>query len=126
MLLKVGQYGFFWACREWPGCTYAVGCHPFTTSPLGIPANFETRQARRAAHDLFDRAWHGPKALMGRKAAYAWLAGRMGLKVEQTHIGLFDMSQCREVMAHAQCLLAGGGLTTIGEALQAKEGGTGG
>jgi ssDNA-binding Zn-finger/Zn-ribbon topoisomerase 1 len=120
MRLKVGTFGFFWSCNEWPGCTFAVGCHPHTTKPLGTPANFATRKARKAAHDLFDQTWIGPRARMSRKEAYAWLASRMGLPVEQTHIALFDAAQCQEVITHAQCLLEGGGLATIGEALEIK------
>ena len=33
-----------------------------------------------------------------RNAAYGWLAQKMGLPVEQTHIGMFDVAQCRKAI----------------------------
>ena len=33
-----------------------------------------------------------------RKAAYGWLAEQMGLPIEKTHIGMFDVPQCQEVI----------------------------
>ena len=33
-----------------------------------------------------------------RNAAYAWLAQKMGLPVEKTHIGMFDVGQCRKAI----------------------------
>jgi hypothetical protein len=63
--------------------------------PLGSLANAPLRRARKAAHTAFDVLWQGRGASMGRKAAYAWLAKRMGLSFEAAHIGEFDLEQCR-------------------------------
>ena len=50
-------------------CGAYVGCHGRTDKPLGR-----------------------------RKAAYGWLAEQMGLPIEKTHIGMFDIPQCQEVI----------------------------
>ncbi len=77
-------------CRAW------VGCHPGTTIPLGRLADGALRKAKMAAHEAFDPLWKdGP---MKRKAAYGWLAGRLGLRVEDTHIGMFDAETCAKVV----------------------------
>lgn len=33
-----------------------------------------------------------------RNAGYAWLSQQMGLPPEQTHIGMFDVDQCKRVV----------------------------
>jgi hypothetical protein len=49
-----------------------------------------------AAHDAFDPLWK--EGRMKRKEAYKWLSERMGLHVNDTHIGMFDADQCRRVV----------------------------
>lgn len=82
----------FWVC--WP-CDAYVGTHKGTDQPLGTMANAELRKARRAAHDAFDPLWD---RTMARNQAYAWLANAMGLPKKETHIGMFDVDQCRRVV----------------------------
>lgn len=88
----------FWLCEP---CWAYVGCHINTTVPLGRLANAELRKAKVAAHNAFDPLWRSkPQNLRSqyRKTAYKWLAGAMGMPAEQTHIGMFDVEQCAQVV----------------------------
>ena len=67
------------------------------TLPLGRLANAELRAAKRAAHDAFDPIWRETKVT--RRGAYLWLSQALGLHLEATHIGEFDVSQCKAVVA---------------------------
>ncbi len=79
----------------WP-CNAYVGCHKDTDRPLGRLANAELRSMKIQAHAAFDPLWQSGQ--MKRKAAYAWLAEQMNRPVKQTHIGYFDVTECREVI----------------------------
>lgn len=92
----------FWNCDP---CKAYVGCHEKRyshyfakgTMPLGRLANAELRSAKSAAHALFDPMWR--KGNMTRGEAYAWLADKMGLPMEECHIGMFDVDKCKQVFA---------------------------
>src|SRR5206468_10729013 len=87
------SYGWVYLCRP---CNAYVGCHRGTTRPLGKLANAELRRARNEAHDAFDPIWQfGP---LKRAEAYAWLAEQLGIARDATHIGEFDLEQCRRVI----------------------------
>lgn len=78
-------------------CKAHVGCHPGTDKPLGRLANEELRRAKMAAHAAFDPRWKGkPKGERG--AAYAWLAGALGISQDDCHIGMFDVATCKRVV----------------------------
>lgn len=79
------------------------------------PADYETRQLRRECHARFDPLWktNAPQFNQGhrpnnpqvrRSRAYRWLAESMGLKMKETHFGMFDADQCREALAHLDVL----------------------
>lgn len=100
----------FWRC---PRCGAYVGCHKRNhklgfkgNEPLGRLADAELRAAKHAAHQLFDPLWNPKEASrrwrtaprMSRHAAYSWLAGQLGIKVEECHIGMFDLETCMRVM----------------------------
>lgn len=72
-------------------CTVAL----WGDSDTATPADYETRQARLEAHDFFDSLWRCGR--FKRKALYAKLAGYLGLKTKDTHIGLFTKEQCDKV-----------------------------
>lgn len=109
----------FWGCSRFPSCRATHGAHP-DGSPLGIPANRETKNARIAAHAAFDPIWEdaakvydGQKACrkersvrflkgMARTRCYVWLAAQLGLTVEDTHMGMFDKETCERVVAVCQ------------------------
>jgi len=72
MVLRTSTlYGGFWGCSRWPDCDGKVGAHPDGT-PLGTPADAETRQARIHAHRVFDEWWRSQG--WKRRRAYRWLA----------------------------------------------------
>lgn len=83
----------FWVC--WP-CDARVGCHSGTTAPLGRLANRELRKAKMAAHAAFDPLWK--QEHLTRSEAYEWLSSALGLPKEETHIGMFDVDTCKEVV----------------------------
>lgn len=85
------SYGMIWYC---PNCKAWVGCHKGTNKPLGRLADGQLRFWKRRAHAAFDPVWRG-KSRFTRRAAYEWLADEMGLSAEKTHIGMFDIAQCR-------------------------------
>ena len=100
--LVEASYGPRWTCAP---CDTSVGCHPRTTTPLGTMATKAQRSARMAAHAAFDPLWQyklarNPRMPKGeaRRAAYAWLAGELGLDIERCHIALFDVPQCMRVV----------------------------
>jgi hypothetical protein len=109
VLLKHGASGYpyarnwgpVWACLP---CDAWVGCHPGTEKALGGVANAELRAAKQAAHAAFDPLWR-KKILRdkcskskARRAGYRWLSEQLGIPYEQTHIGYFDVDQCRRVV----------------------------
>ena len=69
-----------------------------TDKPLGRLADAALRKWKMAAHASFDPLWKTGPFRGRRKAAYGWLAEQMGLPIEKTHIGMFDIPQCQEVI----------------------------
>ena len=89
------SYGMIYLC---PDCGAYVGVHKGTDKPLGRLANSELRRWKRNAHNVFDPLWMRGPFRGRRNAAYAWLAQQMGLPIEKTHIGMFDVAQCKEAI----------------------------
>ena len=89
------SYGMIYLCRP---CNAYVGVHRGTDQPLGRLANAELRFWKRAAHSAFDPLWKYGRFRGYRNVAYQWLSGKMGLRVESTHIGMFDVDECKEVI----------------------------
>lgn len=84
-----------WFYRCLP-CDAYVGCHPGTQKPLGRLANAELRRAKSRAHAAFDPLWkNGP---MKRSHAYQFLSKRLGIPVQDCHIGMFDLETCQKVL----------------------------
>lgn len=91
----------FWRCDP---CDAHVGVHRRNRKlglggdePLGRLANAELRRARNLAHAAFDPLWRSGQ--MERRAAYAWLAGALGISVANCHIAMFDVDGCAAVVA---------------------------
>ena len=82
----------FFSCEP---CGAYVGTHEATGKPLGRLANAELRKAKQMAHSAFDPLWK--EGDLTRKQAYALLAKRMRIAVEDCHIGEFDVEQCDQV-----------------------------
>jgi ssDNA-binding Zn-finger/Zn-ribbon topoisomerase 1 len=85
----------FYGCENWPRCRGSHGAHP-DGSPLGIPADAETKRMRHAAHEVFDSLWkEGP---LTRKGAYVWMRQALGMTVDEAHIGNFDIATCKRLI----------------------------
>lgn len=82
----------FWLCE----CGAYCGCHGVTTRPLGFPCGADTRQARMAAHNIFDRIWKSGE--MTRRGAYTWLADQLGIDPADCHIGMMSAERARRVV----------------------------
>ena len=65
---------------------------------MGRRAYAVLRFWKLAEHAVFDPLWKYGRFRGHRNAAYAWLAQKMGLPVEKTHIGMFDVGQCRKAI----------------------------
>ena len=89
------SYGMIYLCRN---CMAYVGVHKGTNIPLGRLANAELRYWKKAAHAAFDPLWKYGRFRHHRNAAYGWLSQKMGLPIEKTHIGMFDVPQCKQVI----------------------------
>lgn len=95
------DYGPTWTCAP---CGAHVGCHPGTENALGGLANAELRAAKQAAHAAFDPLWRRKAAKekcgigKARRAGYRWLSEQLGIPGKLTHIGEFDLDQCRKVV----------------------------
>ena len=51
---------------------------------------------------MFDPLWKYGRFRGHRNAAYGWLAQKMDIPVEKTHIGMFDVDQCRRAIRIVQ------------------------
>lgn len=91
------SYGMVYLCRCKPQWAY-VGVHKGTDIPLGRLADAQLRRWKKEAHAAFDPLWKYGRFKNRRNAAYAWLAEQMGLPVEKTHIGMFDVGHCKAVI----------------------------
>lgn len=89
------SYGMVYLCRN---CMAYVGVHKGSAKPLGRLANAELRYWKKAAHAAFDPMWKWGRFRHHRNAAYGWLAQQMGLPIEKTHIGMFDVAQCKKAI----------------------------
>jgi len=85
----------FWQCAP---CNAYVGTHANSGShkPLGRLADAELRAAKMAAHKAFDPMWKNGRR--SRMQAYAWLSRRLHIKKENCHIGMFNVTQCYDVV----------------------------
>lgn len=104
------SYGLIWLCSGYPACDSYVGVHRGTTTPLGRMADGELRRVKIKAHAAFDPLWFArsvgeawPDGMhraswATRADAYRWLAGRLGIPVEDCHIGMFDVGMCKRVV----------------------------
>lgn len=91
------QYGSGY-CYLCLNCGAYVGTHaPRPREALGLLADAPMRKGKMMCHALFDPMWQGKKnAGHNRSRAYRWLAGEMGIPVEDCHFGHFDIHQLRK------------------------------
>lgn len=94
------SYGMMYICQP---CKAWVGVHAGSRKALGRLANGQLRFWKMKAHDSFDNLWKrkmkkGFSKTKSRHTAYKWLSDSMGIDPKYTHIGMFDIQQCREVV----------------------------
>lgn len=87
------SYGKAYICDNFPTCDTYVGVHKDTNKPLGTLANKELRTLRMKCHEVFDPLWKSGR--MSRSRAYRVLSDIMSMDVNRTHIGMFNIDQCR-------------------------------
>ncbi|GJD55215.1 zinc-finger-containing protein [Methylobacterium dankookense] len=95
------------------GCGAYVGCHEGSDRPLGTLAGPQLRAARIKLHErMVDPLWrfadrcgaYEPESEAAREKirraarvrVYSFLADRMGLSRDETHVSMFDLEQCRD------------------------------
>ncbi len=64
----------------------------------GRLATAELRSWKILAHEEFESLWRLSRKQNRRANAYKWLAAQMGLPQDRTHIGMFNVEQCKEVV----------------------------
>jgi hypothetical protein len=94
------SFGKIYYCRD---CRAWVGVHKGTDRALGRLADKELREWKIRAHFLFDRLWkkkvaQGFSKKEARLKAYTWLSKELKIGMERTHIGMFDVDECKKVV----------------------------
>ena len=95
------DYGMVYACLP---CEAWVGTHKGRpTEAYGRLADKELRIWKGRAHASFDKLWRrkmqrGVSKYKARTKAYKWLGKEMGLHPDHTHIGMFNIEQCKQVV----------------------------
>jgi len=90
------SYGTVLVCSNYPVCDAFVGTHKSSGEPLGRLANPVLREYKKKAHAAFDILWQSGK--MTRTQAYKLLSKKLRLPVNITHIGYFDVDECKRVI----------------------------
>ena len=94
------DFGKIWLCFNWPKCSAYVSCHSGSNKPLGTLADAGLRELRKRVHEYFDQLWKakmnkGPYSKRyARSSAYIWLSKEMKIEPGDTHIAMFDETQC--------------------------------
>lgn len=86
-------------CRNFPVCDSFVGTH-VNGSPLGRLANKSLRGAKIQAHKFFDILWKDN--YLERGEAYEWLSDKLNIPLDYTHIGMFSVETCKNVVKLSQ------------------------
>lgn len=109
--VRIGEHAEVYGGRsfgDWPwvylcdDCGAYVGLHPFTSIPLGTLADARIRAARKACKPAFEKLHRSGG--MTRKQAYAALAERLGIPVDECHFGWFDLDMCEQARRAAEQL----------------------
>jgi hypothetical protein len=94
-------------------CDARVGAHKNSGKPLGYAANSETQRARSYVHSILDPIWKKARTRSARSVVYKYLSQKMGIDRKKTHVGMFDIEQCRQAWRH----LKGQNIRSIREAI---------
>lgn len=94
------SFGMIYLCSK---CDAYVGVHKGTDNPLGRLANKELRHWKKEAHLYFDKVWK--LKIMTRGEAYTYLSGWLEVPRDYTHIGMFSIETCKQVVICAKQIL---------------------
>lgn len=94
------SYGMIYLCKP---CDAYVGVHKGTNNALGRLADKELRYWKKEAHKYFDTIWKEGHAKRGK--LYQHLADHLNLPIELTHIGMFSVETCQEVVDWSKMIL---------------------
>lgn len=95
------SYGMIYICKP---CNAWVGTHKSNrTVALGRLANSELREAKKEAHEYFDRLWK--LGHLSRHQAYEALSSHLNIEPKYCHIGMFDVDMCKRVVEVSKMLL---------------------
>lgn len=102
--LKPSRYGLFYGCTMWrtTGCPGSERAN-LDGSPLVIPVDAETREARLAASASIDQLWKTGR--MTRKQACEALAQRLEIPIAEGHVGVLTAAQCGALVVAAEEML---------------------
>jgi hypothetical protein len=88
------SYGMVYMCTP---CKAWVGTHKSdNTQALGRLADSQLREAKKTAHEHFDKLWKNGK--FERNEAYKKLSNYLNIEGDLCHIGMFDVEGCRKVV----------------------------
>jgi zinc-finger-containing domain len=94
------DYGMIYLCKP---CGAYVGVHKNTNEALGRLANSDLRYWKKEAHAYFDLIWI--HKFLTRSEAYSWLSTKLNLPAEYTHIGMFSVKTCKDVVYYSKQIL---------------------
>lgn len=95
------NYGAVYHCINYPSCDAYVGTHRNSKRSLGRLADAELRKYKGIAHMYFDELWKMKKARgfkNARDLGYEWLSEQMKKSKKDTHIGMFNIDECKKVI----------------------------
>lgn len=92
-----------YVCSGYPECDAYVGVVRGSRKAKGTLADGELRHKRILAHRLLNQITE--QGIMDRDAVYQWLAIRLGLSYEDTHIGYFSADLCDKAIELMQVRL---------------------
>ena len=85
----------YYRCTDRLFCTATHWAHPDGT-PLGLPGDRATKEARVSAHEAIDRL--SVRNGWSKWRLYGWLQRITNLTKEEAHIGRFTVAQCEAVI----------------------------
>lgn len=94
MIATATKYGNRHHCPV-QGCTWVW----WDNGKVNSPANAAMRAARQQAHAAFDPLWRSKQ--LSRNNCYSLLAEHLGKPAVKTHIGLFTVEECQQVISFA-------------------------
>jgi hypothetical protein len=91
------RYGMIYLCRP---CQAWVGVHKGTDRALGRLANAELRAAKHKVHELMNELHYHTNWLRHKfnSKIYPYLSRSLNLPIEETHIGMFNVEQCKQAI----------------------------